>query len=342
MRTDVVIDGAGLTGIACARILAERGRNVLILERRNYIGGNCFDSVLNGVMVHNYGPHCFRTNNADVWEFANRFSIFNDFIHRVQARLDNGLIIPIPFNLKSQEIISEYWRKMGVRISFDEKHIKEMIMHTYSEKQWGMSYDKIPARITARVPLCRQDYEDRYCVTNYAGIPMRGYTEWLCNMKNHPLINVALKCGTVDWESIRKHNKLLIYTGKIDEFFNYCYGRLPYRSLNFVHSTALKRIIPIINECNRTVDYTRSYDHSHFLNQDGPQTIITQEYPCAHDTMNIPFYPIPTDENLALYSKYKELADKEKGVMFIGRLAEYSYMDMDVAILNVINKLGDI
>jgi UDP-galactopyranose mutase len=290
-------------------------------------------------MVHNYGPHAFRTNSLKLWEWLHKYSIFNDFELRVKARLRDGKIIPIPFNIQS--MLELELPKMPGKEALVDNLFKD-----YSEKQWGMPFKELPASIRNRVPISRNSYDDRYCIKKYAGIPIGGYTRLFQKMLDHSNIDVSLNMN-IDPDEFRgltsTHPEILfVYTGKIDEYFNYCHGRLEYRSLNFVHSTMPKRMTPIINECNHNVEYTRTYDHSHFLKQNVQQTIITAEYPCKHDDTNIPMYPIPTQKNSTLYAKYKRMAAKEKNVMFIGRLAEYTYMDMDVAMLNVFKRLEDI
>lgn len=324
MRAIVV--GCGLAGSVAARILHDKGWDVHVFENRTHIGGNCFDSILNNILVHNYGPHTFHTDSDQVWTFINRFTKFNNFTFKVIASTTMGLV-PIPFNKKTEEIVGD--------LTYEE--IKKLLFIDYSEKQWGMAWDKIPIEIINRVPIKRKNYDDRYFCDKYQGYPECGFTKMFESLLRD--IKVTLNCNKDAWK--KEQRDLLVYTGKIDEYFDFCYGELPYRSLRFEHILSKGREEIIINECNKAREYTRSYDHRHWMFQNVSQTIITYEYPCEHTADNVPFYPISTGENEKLKSLYQGLANKEKDVIFAGRLANYKYLDMDDVIEFVMDILKD-
>ena len=322
MKANII--GCGLAGVTSAITLREKGYDVEIFESRNHIGGNCYDEKINGVTVHKYGPHGFHTNNDQVWDFLNRYTKFNKVCLRVKANTKEG-IIPIPFNRESEKIIGKK----------TPEEIIDLIFKDYSEKMWGVSWEKLPTSITSRVPKLRDDFSACFHTDKHQGVPEKGYTHMFQNMLNG--IKVNLGCDTSEWR--RRDCDLLIYTGKIDEYFNYCYGWLEYRSLLIQLETAPKRKdIFQLNECNKK-DSTRSVDHSHWHEQDVEETVISREYPQEHDESNTPFYPKPFGDNISRYKKYKELANREKHTIFIGRLATYKYLDMDDVIAQALTKL---
>jgi UDP-galactopyranose mutase len=324
------IIGCGLTGIVAANVLKTKGHFVEIFESRSHIGGNCYDSNLNGVLVHNYGPHIFHTNDEEVWEYVNRFTEFSEFKYCPLGNTKLGLI-PLPYSLSTV-------KTLGRELSSEE--IIDVIYKDYSEKQWGVSFDAISKSIITRVPILKNEESPSwYGSERYQGIPSKGYTYMMSNMLDG--IKVHLNVKDNEWKSLSCD--LLIYTGKIDDYFSSVYGNLPYRSLRFEHSVSEKRLQHhAINECNKLVDYTRIYDHSYFLNQKEDLTVITKEYPVDYNGKNLPFYPITFGEGPNTYKMYKDLADSEKGVIFLGRLATYKYLDMWVAIKTALNKVKEI
>lgn len=322
-----IIVGCGLSGSVAARVLYDKGWDVHIFETRSHIAGNCFDSILNNVLVHNYGPHVFHTNSDQVWDFINRFTKFNNFTYKIVANTSKG-IIPIPYNKKTEELVGE----------LSDKQIRDLLFVDYSEKQWGINWNKIPQEIISRIPLRRNNYDDRYFCDKYQGIPVEGYTKMFETLLKD--IKITLNCDKNDWK--KEKYDLVVYTGKLDEYFDFCYGPLPYRSLKFKHVLSKQRTYCHINECNKINEYTRSYDHSHWLFQKTKQTIITYEYPCEHTQDNDAFYPFCTNENIKLKTLYQEFTCKEKNVIFLGRLANYQYFNMDNIIKLVLDSLKQI
>lgn len=329
MKTAKII-GCGLSGITAAVILKLKGYKVKIYEARNHIGGNCYDSNVNGVILHNYGPHIFHTDDEEVFKFLSKFTEWIPFKLQPKGNTKLGLI-SLPYSKKTQ-------KEIGRELSQEE--IIEIIFKDYSEKQWGVDFGKIPKSITNRIPKTK-DCEDPtwFEGQKYQCIPKYGYTEMFKKM----LEGIEVATG-VDKDLWKKYKSdLTIYTGKIDEYFNYCYGELPYRSLDFVHKTSSQKLKHfVINQNNKKVSFTRKYDHSYFTPDHKGMTIITEEYPKTCKSGDVPYYPIPFGEGLQMYSRYKKLADKEKNVIFIGRLATYTYLDMWMAIKQVILKLKNI
>ena len=319
----IIVVGCGLSGIISAVILKSLGHDVDIFEERLHIGGNCYDNKEKGVLVHQYGPHAFHTDKKYVWDFLCQYTKFNNFSLRVVANTSEGQI-PIPFNLRSQDIV-------GMK---DVEQIKKLLFIDYSEKMWGCVWKDVPKAIWSRVPSIRENYDDRYHTDEFQGVPCGGYTEMFRAMLDG--IKVHLGVAKHDWKKVKKD--LVIYTGKIDDYYDNIYGELPYRSLKFVKYEDNKRKHVQVNECNKN-PWTREVDHSHFLNQNIKQTIITREYPCEHDKTNLPFYPIPSARNIEKYQQYKRLNKYNSKLVFLGRLATYKYLDMDNAIAQVFKYL---
>ncbi len=337
-RYSVSVVGAGLSAVTAGRLLSQFS-GVELFESRHHIAGNCSDKKRNGFHLHSYGPHLFHTNSIQIWNFLSQFTSWTPYKHQVQADTSRGRI-SIPYNLHTE-------RNLGMPLS--DQCIKNLIFKDYSQKQWGIPWEQMPAAITGRVPLRRENEDTRYFTDKYQGQPKDGYTAMFQRMLQG--IPVHLGVGKDEWRKHAAKADLVIYTGKIDEYFNYCYGRLPYRSLRFEHQRSRERLpVAVINQCN-TLPYTRMYDHRYFSEKsaigapplpEGEETIITKEYPMAHDETNEPFYPMPFGEGQALYQKYKKLADAEKKTIFIGRLATYSYLDMWMAVKQAMVKLRPI
>ena len=321
------IVGSGLSGAVAARLLVNCGNTVKIFETRNHIAGNCYDSNVCGTMVHNYGPHIFHTDDEEVFAFLSQFTEWIPFEYKPKGVTKLG-VVSLPYSKKTQ---NELKRELS------QEEIVDVIFKDYSEKQWGVPFDQIPKSITNRIPKTK-DREDPtwFEGQKYQCIPKDGYTKMFERMLQD--IEVKLNCAVDEWKS--EQADLTIYTGKIDEYFDYCYGQLPYRSLWFKHITSENKFDCVVyNQNTKGVNYTRTYDHSFFTPNHKGTTIITEEYPEPYNGKNIPFYPIPWGEGLQMYAKYKELADKENNVIFLGRLATYTYLDMWMAIKQVFLKL---
>jgi len=329
MKINII--GCGLSGITAAVILKEKGHNVEIFETRDHIGGNCYDEKIDGITVHTYGSHIFHTNDEEVWAFLNRYTKFNDYSHKVRANTSLGLI-SIPYNKKTIE-------QIGKDLSPSE--IQELIFRQYSERHWGIKWEDLPVSISSRVPTKRDNWDDRYFTDKYQGIPVNGYTAMFNNMLDGIKVNVGV--------SKEEYKKLkcdkMIYTGKPDEFYNFRFGKLPYRSLRFEHVKVRKdnnfswEKGAVINECNQ-LPFNRTMDNGVYLNENLPHTILTRDYPEEHSEKNDAIYPKDFGQGMSIYSKYKELIKSEEGVVFLGRLATYKYLDMWMAIKQVMVKLN--
>jgi len=325
----IKIVGCGLAGITAAVLLKKRGHDVTIFESRSHIGGNCYDSNLGGTLVHNYGPHLFHTNDNDVFAFLSRFTEWFEYYNRPKGNTKLGLI-SLPYSKKTI-------REIGRELSQDE--IINFIFKDYSEKQWGVPFEEIPKSITNRVPKTK-DCEDPtwFEGEKYQYMPKDGYTAMMSRMLDKTA--VILNCGKEDWKNYAAD--LTIYTGSVDAFFDYRYGRLPYRTLELEHLfTSSKLSCAIINQNTKETAYTRIYDHSYFNYRHSGPTIITKEYSKQCGTQDVPFYPIPF-LGMGVYSQYQKLAEAQKDVVFIGRLATYTYLDMWMVIKQVMLKCQEI
>jgi UDP-galactopyranose mutase len=323
------IIGCGLTGITAACLLSIKGHAVSIFETRNQIGGNCFDSNISGTLVQNYGPHIFHTNDEEVYSFLNYFSEFIPFKYQPKGNTNLGLI-SLPYSRKT---IQELGRELN------EEEVIKYIFKDYSEKQWGVPFEEIPNSIISRIPKVKNELDPTwYGNEKYQCIPKYGYTKMFENMLDG--LTVHINCKKNEW---RKYEAdLTIYTGRVDEYFDYCYGELPYRSLEFEHRmTEYKMPYYVENQNTKKTHYTRVYDHSYTSFYDNITTIITKEYPIIGTRYNTPFYPIQFGLKKDLYAEYKRLVDYQRNVLFLGRLATNKYLDMWVAIRTVMNALKD-
>ena len=356
-ETDTVIVGAGISGIVLARLLAEKNQNVLIIDKRHHIGGNCYDyRDINGINIHKYGPHIFRTDNEEVWEFLSRFTAWHEYKHKVRAII-NGKEVPIPFNFTSVDILFEKTKseilkeKLTAKYGKDKKvpilklkqsddkdlqtladFIYEKVFYHYTLKQWGLKPEELGGDALSRVPVYTS-YYDGYFTEKYQAIPRHGYTKMFENILNHPNIKIKLNTDFKDIKNIKY--KYLFYSGSIDEFFNYKIGALPYRSLNFEFRTLPQKQFQSVAVVNYTGQehYTRITEFKHFLSQKTEQTTVAYEHPAAFELgKNERYYPIPKQENEQLYKQYLKIADKEKNIYFIGRLGEYKYYSMQSAV----------
>ena len=332
MKKSAKIIGCGLSGITAAVLLKEKGYAVEIFETRPHIGGNCYDGYICNTLVHHYGPHIFHTDDEEVFEFLSRYTEWIPF--ELKPKGDSRLgRISLPYSKKT---ISE----IGHELSQEE--IVEYIFKEYSEKQWGVPFDEIPSTITNRIPKTADcDDPTWFEGQRYQCLPKDGYTAMFERMLEG--ITVHLNCAEDQWVTERQDSDLIVYTGKIDSYFNSIYGRLPYRSLEFKHRVLCEKADTfIVNQNNNTTDYTRQYDHSYFNPDHVGPTVITTEHPKECGDGDVPFYPIPWGEGQETYRAYETLAKGEKGVIFVGRLATYKYLDMWMAIKHVMLKLRDL
>lgn len=345
---DYLIVGAGFAGSVLAeRLASQLGKKVLIVDKRNHIGGNAYDRYNEaGVLVHKYGPHIFHTNSKEVLQYLSNFTEWRSYEHRVRASVD-GQLVPIPINLDTinklygQNLTSfeleEFFAKVAekkeyIRTSEDVvvnkvgRELYEKFFRNYTRKQWDMDPSELDKSVTARVPT-RTNRDDRYFTDTYQAMPLHGYTVMFEKMLSHPNIKIMLNTDYREIQKIIPYREM-IYTGPVDAFFDYRYGKLPYRSLEFKHETHNKQVhqpAPVINYPNEHL-YTRCTEFKYLTGQEHPKTSIVYEFPQAEGD---PYYPVPRPENAELYKKYKELADAVPDVYFVGRLATYKYYNMD-------------
>jgi UDP-galactopyranose mutase len=334
MKYDYIVVGAGIAGITIARCLADKNKKVLILEKRNSIGGNCFDERINDILVHKYGPHIFHTDNEKVWNYLNQFTSFNDYKHKVKVEVDN-MLVTLPINIDSLE-------ELGLDRSENSiQYISENVYKNYSKKQWGKYFGLLDKSVFNRVPI-RYDHNSDYFLDKFQGLPTFGYTNMFQNMLFHE--NIELKLNKQYTPCTYNDGQKIVYTGSIDEIFNYQYGYLSYRSLDIEfkeYDKPFYQDYPVINYPNKK-RLTRKTEYKYLTQQESDNTIISKEYPCEYDGANIPYYPVPTKETSELYNKYKELADKISNLYLLGRLAEYKYYDMDDVVEKALNLAEEI
>jgi len=346
---DYLIVGAGFAGSVLAeRLASQSGKRILIIDRRNHIGGNAYDHYNDdGILVHKYGPHIFHTNAERVFEYLSQFTEWRPYEHRVLAQVD-GQLVPIPINrttvnrlydleLETEadceaffasraEPIERCRTSEDVVVSKVGRELYEKFFRGYTRKQWGLDPSELDAQVTARVPT-RENTDDRYFTDTYQAMPRYGYTRMFERMLSHPNIKIMVNTDYREVKDIIPYREM-IFTGPIDEYFDYCFGKLPYRSLEFRHVTLdQEKALPVavVNYPNDH-DYTRVTEFKHLTGQEHPKTGVVYEYPRAKGD---PYYPIPKPECTALYNKYKALADATPGVHFVGRLATYKYYNMD-------------
>ncbi|MCA2025345.1 UDP-galactopyranose mutase [Enterobacter sp. K16B] len=356
---DYLIVGAGLFGSVCAFELKKMGKKVLVVEKRDHIAGNAFTENNNGIHVHKYGAHIFHTNDKKIWDYVNSFVEFNRFTNSPLANYQ-GVLYNLPFNMntfyqlwgtktpsEALAIINEQRKELGDKqpenleekaISLVGRDIYEKLIKGYTEKQWGRRTTELPAFIISRLPV-RMTYDNNYFSDRYQGIPIGGYTKMVEKM----LEGVDVQLG-VDFLKNKKELSSLadkiIYTGPIDEYFDYCYGQLEYRSLRFETEKVdvdNYQGNAVINYTEAEVPYTRIIEHKHFDPVDTPHSIITREYPIEWSVGDEPYYPVNDVKNMELYKKYKTLIDKDNNVSFGGRLAEYKYYDMHQVIASALH-----
>jgi UDP-galactopyranose mutase len=359
MKYDYLIVGCGLFGITFANLAKEKGKRCLIIDKRPHIGGNCYTEKIEGINVHKYGAHIFHTNNKIIWDFVNKFAEFNNFINSPKA-FSRGNLYSLPFNMntfyelwgekspsKVKDII-ETQKFLGNPKNLEEqalslvgKDIYETLIKEYTKKQWGRDPVDLPSFIIKRLPL-RYTFDNNYFNDRYQGIPIGGYTQMMENMVQ----GIEIKLNTDYFEDREYFNSIadkVVYTGCIDQFFDYEFGRLEYRSLRFdmqVIDCDNYQGNAVINYCDSKYQYTRIIEHKHFEKTNTETTVITKEYPQEYVKGLTPYYPINNEQNNLKYKKYKEKTLAMNNFIFGGRLSEYKYMDMHVVIESAINKIG--
>lgn len=345
---DWLIVGAGFAGSVLAERLANvRGERVLIVDRRDHPGGNAFDFYNeDGLLIHKYGPHIFHTNAERIFGYLSRFTDWHPYEHRVLADID-GQLLPIPINLDTvnklyglsltSDELEDFFQQRAetidpIRTSEDVvvsrvgRDLYEKFFRGYTRKQWGLDPSQLDRSVTARVPV-RTNRDARYFTDRYQAMPKHGYSAMFRRMLQHRKIQVLLQADYRDVRAVIPHRRV-IFTGPIDEYFSYCYGRLPYRSLMFDHVTKRQDRFQPVGTVNYPVDrdYTRITEYKHLTGQHHPWTALTYEYPTDKGD---PYYPVPRPENQALYKRYESMARAVENVWFVGRLATYRYYNMD-------------
>jgi UDP-galactopyranose mutase len=353
---DYLIVGAGFAGSVLAERLARgSGKKVLLVDRRPHIGGNAFDHYDDaGVLVHKYGPHIFHTNSREVFEYLSSFTPWRPYEHRVRASVD-GQLVPIPINLDTinqlyglsltSMQVEDFFASVAetretVRTSEDVvvsrvgRELYEKFFRNYTRKQWGLDPSQLDSMVTARVPV-RTNRDDRYFSDTYQAMPLRGYTRMFENMLDHENIKILLNTDYREIVDMIPHDKM-IYSGPVDEFFDYRYGKLPYRSLKFEFQTVNQewvQPVAVLNYPNEHL-YTRVTEFKHLTGQEHPKSSLVYEYPMAEGD---PYYPVPRPENNELYKKYQALAEERSDVHFVGRLATYKYYNMDQVVAQALS-----
>lgn len=364
MLYDYLIVGAGLFGSVCAYELSRRGKSVLVADRRNHIGGNCYTHAMSGINVHEYGAHIFHTSDKRVWDYVNRFAKFNSYVNSPVANY-KGEIYNLPFNMntfsqmwgvttadEAKAIIAEQVQKAGIKepcnleqqaISLVGTDIYEKLVKGYTEKQWGRQCKDLPAFIIKRLPL-RFTYDNNYFNDTYQGIPTGGYTQIFDKLLEG--IEVLTNVDYIrERKALSKSCRKIIYTGAIDEYYNYRYGELEYRGLRFVHEVRNEKSFQnsaVVNYTDKDTPYTRIIEHKHFEFGEQHNTVISYEYSAEWQRGHEAYYPVNDEKNTKLYQRYAALAKSDKKVIFGGRLGLYQYLDMDKTLSAVLNLIENI
>jgi UDP-galactopyranose mutase len=370
MNVSNLVVGAGISGSALANLIAsERDEDVLVIDKRTHIAGNCYDyRDGNGIMVHKYGSHIFHTNDEGVWGLLKRFAVLNVYMHKVVALID-GIETTIPFNFdtirdvfpaslaariedkllsrfkyNTKIPIMEFMNQDDADLRFLAEYVYEKVFLHYSEKQWGYSPAEIDGAVTARVPVYLSR-DRRYFQDKYQGIPTGGYTEMIGRMLDHPRIKVNLDTKFADVADTKRFSRIF-YTGPVDELMDYKYGPLPYRSADFrleTHNVEHYQSNAVVNYPNN-YDFTRIHEYKYYLNDISSGTVIAKEYPEPFESgRNERYYPIPRQENQDLYEKYlRDAKNRYKNMHFLGRLGDYKYYDMDKAVLRAMQVFKEV
>lgn len=354
MKYDYLIVGSGLFGAVCACELTKKNKKCLVIDKRNHIGGNIYTENVEDINVHKYGAHIFHTSNKKIWDYINNFAEFNRYTNSPIARYKDE-VYNLPFNMNTfsklwgvftpdearkriqnelQEVnITEPKNLEEQAIKLVGKTIYEKLVKGYTEKQWGMKATELPSFIIKRLPV-RFTYDNNYFNDKYQGIPIGGYTQIIEKMLEG--IDVRLNCNYFDnIQELNSISEKIIYTGPIDQYYDYCFGELEYRSVRFeteVLDIENYQGNAVVNYTEYEIPYTRIIEHKHFEYGTQPKTVISREYSDKWTKEKEPYYPINNDFNNSLYSKYKTLADKDEKVIFGGRLGQYKYFDMDKVI----------
>ncbi|MDX2190402.1 MAG: UDP-galactopyranose mutase [Bacteroidota bacterium] len=358
---EYLIVGAGFSGCVLAeRIASQLNKKVLVVDKRMHIGGNAYDFYnQHGILIHKYGPHWFHTNDKKVFDYLSRFTEWNYHYHRVKTYVD-GKLVPIPINmdtvnelygmnLASPDEVQKYFDTVRDKSILNPKNAEEMVISLvgrdlykkffegYTKKQWDINPIDLAASVTARIPT-RTNRDDRYFTDTYQCMPKNGYTKLFEALTNNKLISLMLNTNYRDIIEEIRFNKI-IYTGPIDEFFDYIHGKLPYRSLRFEHETLSTEYFQTHQQINYPNDYdfTRIVEWKHATWQKSHLTTITREYSLLADEKNEKYYPIPRDENTDLFNKYRSESEKMQNVIFCGRLADYKYYNMDQVIARALS-----
>lgn len=347
---DYLIVGAGPFGSTFAHFAKKAGKKCLVIDRRSHIGGNTYCEDINGINVHKYGAHIFHTSNKRVWDFVNQFAEFNHYINSPIAIYKDELY-NLPFNMntfnkmwgvktpeEAKKVIASQIADLGIAeaqnleeqaLKLVGKDVYYKLIKGYTEKQWGRPATEIPAFIIKRLPL-RFTYDNNYFHDKYQGIPIGGYNVIIEKLLSG--IEVRLNVDFfAERSSLEKLAEKIVYTGPIDQYFNYCYGELQYRGLKFKHQvldTENYQGNAVVNYTDANIPYTRIIEHKHFEFGEQEKTVITKEYPADYKRGDEPYYPINDKNNQEIYLQYKKLADQQNKVIFGGRLAEYKYYDM--------------
>ena len=359
---DVLVVGAGLAGSTVAERLATQfGASVLLIDRRPHLAGNCHDPYdASGLQYHQYGPHIFHTNSEEVVEYLSAFTAWRPYEHRVLANVD-GRLLPIPINQTTVNALygldldepgvaaflaGRAERRPEIRTSEDVilsrvgRELYERFFQGYTRKHWGRDPAELDATVCGRIPT-RTDADDRYFTDRFQAMPADGFTAMVERMTDHPRIERVLG---VDYHAVadRARFRHIVFTGPIDAFFEECYGRLPYRSLRFEFTTYdVERFQPVgcVNEPDLGVAHTRTTEYKHLTGQTHARTIVSREFALADGD---PYYPIPAPETREQYRKYATLAQRTRGVTFVGRLAEYRYYNMDQAVASALRTVEEL
>lgn len=354
---DYLIVGAGLFGAVFAHEMNEKGKKCLVIDKRSHIGGNCYTEKIEGINVHKYGAHIFHTSDRYIWGYVNQFAEFNNYINSPIAVYKEELY-NLPFNMntfskmwniktpkEAKAVIKSQIEKLDISeprnleeqaLKLAGKDVYEKLIKGYTEKQWGRKCSELPAFIIKRLPL-RFTYDNNYFNDRYQGIPIGGYTQIFEKLLNGIDVRLNTKYKDISKEKIAEKT---VFTGCIDEFFDYCLGELEYRSVKFeteIIDTENFQGNAVVNYTDADIPYTRIIEHKHFEYGTQPTTVISREYPAEWKREIEPYYPINDDKNNILFKKYRVLAEEHKDVIFGGRLGQYKYYDMDKSIRSALD-----
>ncbi|MBR2122553.1 MAG: UDP-galactopyranose mutase [Lachnospiraceae bacterium] len=368
VKYDYLVVGAGLYGAVFARLAAEEGRNVLVIDKRDHIAGNIYTKEVEGIQVHQYGAHIFHTNDKKVWEYLNRFTEFNRFTNSPVANY-HGELYSLPFNMytfyqmwgvttpqQAEEMIEKQKKAAGIgeprnleeqAISLVGTDIYEKLIKGYTQKQWGRPCSELPAFIIRRLPV-RFTFDNNYFNALYQGIPIGGYTQMVKNILDHG--NITVELGTdylvpENRERLTGSADCVVFTGPVDAYFGYCLGALSYRSVRFeteVLDMPNYQGNAAVNYTDSETPWTRIIEHKWFEFGGQDKTVISREYSAEWKPGDEPYYPVNDEQNQALYEKYRAMAAEEKNVIFGGRLGEYRYYDMDKTVASAMEKWEEI